>query len=185
MNKFASRWLQLPACIAAAAVALAADSNIGVTQSNIIATFRQENVSVDAPFRKFSGTIVYDAAKPGTTSAVIAVDMASLDIGDDETSAEVRKPAWFDSAHYPQATFQSTAIKPGAAGHFDAAGTLTIKGRVQNITVPIAVQRVGNANALDGSFDLSRKIFGIGDPAWDDVLDDKVRVRFHFLVAGP
>jgi hypothetical protein len=46
------------------------------------------------------------------------------------------------------------------------------------------MERAGHATSFDGSFDLSRKIFGIGDSSWEDVLDDKVRVRFHLQVAG-
>jgi polyisoprenoid-binding protein YceI len=168
----------------AAVAVLAADSGINLAQSSIVATFRQENVPVDAPFRKFSGSIHYDPAHPDASSAALAVDVTSFDIGDAGYNAEVGKPAWFDSAHFPQATFRSTAIKPGAAGHFDATGTLTIKGRAQTLTVAISVQRAGAGNAFDGGFDLSRKAFGIGDPSWADVLDDKVRVRFHLLSAG-
>lgn len=184
MNHITFRWLLLPVCIAAAAMALAADSNLVLAKSSVIATFRQESVPVDASFKKFNGKIVYDAARPAAASATVTVDMTSLDMGDPGNNAEVRKPAWFDSARYPLGTFCSTAIKPGIAGHFAATGTLTIKGRVQTITVAIAVQRVGSANAFDGSFDLSRKIFAIGDPSWDDVLDDKVRVRFHLVTGG-
>jgi len=177
-----SLWVALGALFAAAG--LAADSGIDVARSSIIATFRQENVPVDAPFRKFSGTIQYDPAMPAAASAALAVDVKSFDIGDAAYNAEVGKPAWFDSARFPQATFRSTSIRPGAAGHFDATGTLTIKGRAQTISVAIAVLRSGSVNAFDGSFDLSRKAFGIGDPSWDDVLDDKVHVRFHLLGSG-
>jgi polyisoprenoid-binding protein YceI len=184
MNRPSRRWALLPACLVIAAATLAADSGIVLARSSIVATFRQENVPVDAPFRTFAGTVVYDPAKPATSHATLTVETASFDLGDAAYNAEVRKPAWFDSAHFPQATFVATLIKPAAAGHFDATGTLTIKGKVQIITVAITVQRVGSADAFEGSFDLSRKAFGIGDPSWEDVLDDKVRVRFHLLNAG-
>ena len=52
------------------------------------------------------------------------------------------------------------------------------------VTVPITYQHVGASDNFDGSFDVSRKAFGIGDPSWDDVLDDKVRVRFHLVNGG-
>lgn len=178
------RWVPLPLGCALAVAVLSADSNLDLSKSSIIATFRQEAAPIDVPFRNFTGTIVYDAANPAATSAELAVDMNSLDVGDETSSAEVRKPAWFDSGKYPQATFRSTAVKPGAPGQFDATGTLSIKGQTQSITVAITVQRVGNFNAYDGNFELSRKFFGIGDASWDEVLDDKVRVRFHLLAAS-
>jgi len=167
-----------------AAYGLAADGAVNSAASSIVATFLQEHAAVDASFRNFSGTISYSAARPQDTTATLLVDVASLDLGDADASAELRKPAWFDSARYPQATFHSSGVKPGAGGHFDVTGTLTIKGHSQVITVAIALQPGAGGNAFDGSFELSRRAFGIGDPTWDSVLDDRVRVRFHLLAAG-
>jgi polyisoprenoid-binding protein YceI len=178
------RWIGLSLCCLGIAAVLAADGAINAGQSSIVATFMQQHAPVEASFKKFSGSIVYDAAKPTATTGSLSVDMNSLDIGDDDTDAEVRKPAWFDSAHYPQATFRATAITPGTGGHFEANGPMTIKGKTQTVTVKVSVQHSAGANAFDGSFELSRKAFGIGDPTWDAVLDDAVRVHFHLLAAG-
>jgi polyisoprenoid-binding protein YceI len=180
----ARRWIAWPLyCLGIAAV-LAADGAVDLSQSSVVATFKQQHAPVEAAFKKFSGSIVYDAAKPAATVATLSVDMNSLDIGDADSDAEVRKPAWFDSARYPQASFRATTITPGANGHFEASGPLTIKGKTQTITVAVTVQQSGHANAFDGSFELSRKAFGIGDPSWEGALDDAVRVHFHLLVAG-
>jgi polyisoprenoid-binding protein YceI len=184
MKTHAHRWIALPLfCLGIAAV-LAADGAINLAQSSIVATFKQQHAPVEATFKKFSGSIVYDAAKPAAVVATLSVDMNSLDIGDADTEAEVRKPAWFDSARYPQATFRATAITPGASGQFTATGPLTIKGKTQTVTVTVTVQRSNGANAFDGSFELSRKAFGIGDASWEGMLDDTVRVHFHLLVEG-
>ncbi len=169
---------------AVAAAALAADSTIDVLHSTLVATFRQQAVSIDAPFRRFEGQIDYDPALPAATRATLSVDMTSLDIGDEDSSAEVRKSAWFDTAHFPRATFRSTSVKPSAAGRFDAAGALTVKGQARPITVTVSVQKLGSGYAYDGSFELSRQDFNIGDPTWNQVLDDKVRVHFHLLAGG-
>ncbi len=171
------------ACLGVAAV-LAADGAINAGQSSIVATFRQDHAPVEAAFKKFSGSIVYEAAKPEATTASLSVDMASLDVGDEDTDLEVRKPAWFDTAHFPQATFRATSIKPGAGGHFEASGPLTIKGKTQTVTVAVSVQPSGAANAFDGTFEISRKAFGIGDPSWEGALEDTVRVHFHLLVSA-
>ena len=165
MSRDYSRWALLPLCSVLATSVLAADSSIELAASSIVATFRQENVPVDAAFKNFTGTIRYDAAKPAATSAELTVDMSSLDLGDAATGAEVRTPAWFDSDRFPQATFRSVKVRPGSAGHFDAIGTLSIKGRAQTVTVSVAVLRTGRAYSFDGSFELSRRAYGIGDPS--------------------
>ena len=153
-------------------------------QSTLIASFKQQAVTVDAPFKRFDGSIHYDPAHAGDTRATLHVDMNSLDIGDEDSDAEVRGASWFDSAHYPTATFESTHILPRDAQHFDATGNLTIKGRTRPVTVTVGVAPAAHGFAYDGSFELSRRDFGIGDPQWDSVLDDHVRVRFHLLGDG-
>jgi len=173
-----------PAVAAPAVAAPAGDSNLDAAKSTVVATFKQEGVPVDAPFKTFSGRIVYDPANPAAAMASLDVTTGSLDIGDEAYNAEVRKKSWFDSATYPKATFRSTTIKPGGAGRFDATGALTVKGKVQTITVPVTVQAAEGASAFDGNFVISRTAFGLGDPAWNDVVDDKVTVRFHLLSSG-
>lgn len=179
--------MRTPVALAGAVFALvaqAADGNLDLAHSSLVASFRQQAVSIDAAFRRFDGEIDYDPAHPASTRASLSVDMTSLDIGDEDSNAEVLKAAWFDAARFPLATFRSTAVKPTAPGQFDATGELTVKGRTQPITVSVSVQRAGGALAFDGSFEISRRQFDIGDPSWNPVLDDRVRVRFHLLAAS-
>jgi polyisoprenoid-binding protein YceI len=168
-----------------AGAALAADTaNLNVAKSTIVATFKQSGVPVDAPFKKFTGRIVYDAANVAASSAAIEVDTGSLDIGDEDYNAEVRKKQWFDVATYPKATFKSTSIKATAASSFVATGTLTVKGKAQTISVPITAKTTANGTAFEGTFTLSRKVFGLGDPLWEDVLEDKVSLKFVLISSG-
>lgn len=163
--------------------ALAKDAGVDTAKSHIAATFTQSGVPVDAPFSKFSGRVVYDPANAAASSASIDVNMASLDIGDEAYNEEVRKPSWFDSARYPTGSFRSSSIAPNGANKFNATGKLTIKGRAVTLTVPVTVVSVGGATAFDGAFSLSRKAFAIGDPAWEDYVDDKVTVKFRLVQA--
>jgi len=169
---------------ALAGLATAADLNVGPSGgSTVTAAFKQEGAEVESPFKRFSGHITYDPANVGAATALLEVETGSYDIGDEAYNAEVRKKSWFDSAAHPKAQFKSTSIKPGAPGSFQATGQLTMKGRVQTITVPVKVGTGPKGTVFDGSFAISRKAFGIGDPVWDGTLDDKVLIKFH-LVGG-
>jgi polyisoprenoid-binding protein YceI len=176
-----SPWISTLAVTAAFVATAAGDPTIDASKSNIIATFRQENVPVDAPRKKFNGRIDYNAAQPNAAKAALEVDTGSLDMGSADYDAEVRKKAWMDSGTYPKASFISTSVKPGASGHFDATGTLTLKGKTQTLTVPVTVGNAGAAMVFDGAFEISRAYFSIGDKEWNDVVDDKVKVRFHLV----
>lgn len=172
-------WIRA-AGLAVASLAQAADLNIGPGSGNkVTASFKQEGVEVENPFTKFTGRIAFDPAKVEASTALLEVETGSYDFGDPAYNAEVRKKAWFDSAAFPKAKFQSTAIKAGAAGGFTATGQLTLKGRVQTIAVPVKVSVAGGRTTFDGSFAISRKAFGIGDPIWEGVVDDKVTIKFH------
>ncbi|KAK0358306.1 hypothetical protein LTR94_035949, partial [Friedmanniomyces endolithicus] len=74
------------------------------------------NVPVEAPFRSFSASIDYDAAKPAASKANVEINTASFDIGDPMYNKEVAKKEWFNSAQFPKASFVSTSIVPGSAG---------------------------------------------------------------------
>ena len=175
--------LMVSATALATALVAGAAGNPGIdpTKSTITVTFRQENVPVDAPFKRFNGRIDYDPALPTASKAALEITTGSLDLGSEDYNSEVRKQAWFDSGTYPTATFISTAIKPGAPGHFDATGVLTLKGKTQTLTVPVSVGKAGTSTSFDGELTISRAYFAIGDKDWNDVLDDKVRVKFHII----
>jgi polyisoprenoid-binding protein YceI len=158
----------------AAATAVPIDAG----KSKLTAAFTQMGVSVDGTFKTFKGTVAYDPANAAASTAELSIDTASFDIGDDDYNAEVRKKEWFDTATYPAATFRSTAIKPLGAENFEATGTLNLKGKTQTVKVPVSVKTAGKVRSFEGELPISRTAFGMGDPEWNEVLEDKVIVKF-------
>ena len=176
--------LLAPVLLAASGLLLAAPLSVGPSsKGTLTATFKQSGVAVENPFTRWSGRIDYDPANVAAAKAEIDVEMASYDIGDPMYGAELAKKAWFDTAAHPRGTFRSTAIKPVSATRFDATGTLTLKGKSRTVTVPVTVGSAGGSTTFDGSFPISRKAFGIGDPVWDSSVDDQIIIKFH-LVGG-
>lgn len=174
----------MPRCLAGLVLAAsttllaAASTTIDAGKSRITATFTQMNVAVDGRFQRFSGNVVYDTANVASSSAELSIDTASFDIGDEEYNAEVRKKEWFDSTVHPSATFKSTAIRPLGADRFEATGTLSLKGRTQTVKVPVTVRTDGAMRRFEGELPISRAAFGLGDAEWNEVLEDKVLVKF-------
>ncbi len=152
---------------------------IDASRSEVRATFRQLDVPVEGRFTLASGQIVFDAAKPQLASATLLIDTASFDLGMDDYNAEVRKKEWFDSKAFPQARFVSTGFKPLGGNRYEASGRLEIKGRSQNISVPVTVTREAAAQVFSGKLPVSRKAFDIGDASWAEVVEDIVVVSFR------
>jgi polyisoprenoid-binding protein YceI len=170
---------------AALSLVLADTAGIDLPHSKITATFKQESVPVEAPFKKFSGHIRYDASNPAGASASIDIETGSFDLGDPAYNAEIRKQAWFDSGSFPFASFRSASAKAISPTRFEVTGSLFIKGRSLTVTVPVTIVAAGLSTAFDGTLPVSRKAFGIGDPSWNDVIEDQVNVRFHLVNASP
>lgn len=168
-----------PAAVCMPASAQAVDA----ARSAVSATFRQMGVPVEGRFARFAGRVVYDPARPADAQARVDVEVASFSLGDPQYDAEVRKPAWFDAARFPRASFAGAGMRPAGSG-WQVPGTLTIKGRAVNVVVPLAVRREAGATVFEGSLPIRRLAFGIGEGEWKDtgLLADEVIVKFRLAV---
>ena len=108
-------------------------------QSEIAFASKQMGVSVDGHFKKFDAQIAFDPAKPEASKIAFAIDIGSATLGAPESDAELPKPDWFNAAKFPQATFQSGAVRKSAPGKYEVAGKLSIKGNVRDVVVPVTL----------------------------------------------
>lgn len=169
----------------AAATAAIAALGIDTARSELTATFRQMNVPIEGRFRSFRGTVAFDPARPDAAAARLEVSTASFGIGAPEYDGEIRGKAWLDAAAHPQARFVSQSVRAAGGDRYVAQGTLDLKGRSVPIQVPFTVRTQEGRRIFEGAFPISRKAFGIGDPAWDDVLEDEVVVKFRIVTPIP
>jgi polyisoprenoid-binding protein YceI len=171
------------AVVTAGLAANLAWAQIDAAKSSVTATAKQIGVPMEGKFKKFDATVDFDPAKLATSSAKVEIDVSTFEIGDAETTKEVKGKDWFDAGKYPKAVFQSTSIKAGAAGKFDVAGKLTIKGKTVDVTVPATYRQEGGAQVFDGVLPIKRTVFNIGDGEWKDtsVVADDVQIKFHIV----
>jgi polyisoprenoid-binding protein YceI len=168
-----------------ALAATAAPLKTDPAKSSVSAVFRQMNVPVEAPFKRFSAQIDYDAAKPELSKATVEIDTASLDVGDPDMNKEVAKKEWFNAAQFPKATFVSSAIKPAGPGKLSVSGKLTIKGRATDVSFPLSVKADGAKQVFEGSLPIKRLTYTIGEGEWKDtsMVADEVVIKFR-VTAG-
>jgi polyisoprenoid-binding protein YceI len=170
-----------PACAQTAPAA-----QLVAAQSEIAFTTRQMGVPVEGKFGKFSAQIALDPKKPEAGSVGFAIDTGSARFGAAETDAEVPKAPWLNVAKFPQATFQSSAIKGIGGGKFEVAGKLSIKGSTRDVVVPVQVAQAGGQSTATGSFTIKRLEFKIGEGDWADtsLVANDVVVRFKLVLTG-
>ena len=171
---------------AAAVLPAAAQQKVVPAQSEIAFTSRQMGVPVDGKFRKFDAQVAFDPKKPETAKIGFTIDLASVSLGAAETEAEVVKPDWFNTKAFPQASFQSTAVKAQGGGKFEVTGKLTIKGATKDVVVPVQLAQAGGTTTATGAFALKRLDFKIGEGEWADtsMVANEVQVKFKLALTG-
>ena len=155
-------------------------------QSEIAFASKQMGVSVDGHFKKFDAQIAFDPAKPEASKIAFAIDTGSATVGAPESDAELPKPDWFSAVKFPQATFQSGAVRKIAPGKYEVAGKLSIKGNVRDVVVPVTLSQAGAITTASGAFAIKRLAFKIGENEWADtsMVADDVQVKFKLALTG-
>lgn len=155
-------------------------------QSSVGFEFRQMGVPVKGGFKRFATQMAFDPAKPDAARARIEIDLASIDAGSPEASEESAGKLWFDRSVHPKAVFVSSQIRALGNNRYEMRGTLTLKGRSRDMTVPVTYTPGKEAATFDGSFILKRLEFGIGEGMWADVstVANDVRVTFRIAATG-
>jgi polyisoprenoid-binding protein YceI len=163
-----------------------AQQTIVADQSTIGFISKQMGVPVDGKFGKFDAQIQFDPKKPETSKISFTIDANSAQIADAETTKEMKKAAWFDTAKFPKASFIATAVKALGAGKFEVAGNLTIKGIVKSVVVPVSASQKGSVTIVEGAVPIKRLDFKLGDGEWKDtsIVADEVQIKFKLSLAG-
>lgn len=172
----------LGAAIAPAALA----QKLVPAQSEVRFTSRQMGVPVDGKFNKFDAQVAFDPKKPDAGKVAITIDTGSASFGAPETDAEMPKATWFNVPKFPQATFQSSAIKPLGGGKYEVAGKLAIKGQKRDVVVPVTLAQANGTTTASGSFTIKRLDFRIGEGEWADtsMVANDVQVKFKLALNG-
>jgi polyisoprenoid-binding protein YceI len=175
----------LAALLGVALAAAAAPLKTDPAKSRVSAVFKQMNVPVEAPFKKFSASIDYDAAKPQLARASVEIDTASLDVGDADMNKEVAKKEWFNAAQFPKASFVSTSIQPAGAGKLTVSGKLAIKGKSGDVSFPLTVKTEAGKQVFEGALPIKRLAYNIGEGEWKDtsMVADEVIIKFRVTAA--
>ena len=163
-----------------------ADQKLIPAQSEITFVSKQMGVPVDGRFKKFDAQIAFDPAKPATANIAFTVDTGSATVGSPDSDAELPKATWFSVAKFPQATFQSSAVKSLGGGKFEIIGKLSIKGNAKDVDFPVSLTQAGNVTTVTGQFTLKRLAFKIGENEWADtsMVADDVLVKIKLALGG-
>ncbi|MBV9946762.1 MAG: polyisoprenoid-binding protein [Myxococcales bacterium] len=162
--------------LAGSASALASDWEVDSSHSRVGFGIRHMMVStVHGTFDKYTGQLALDDADLSKSKAHIEIDASSIDTGNAKRDEHLRSPDFFDVAHYPKITFDSTKVEKRGADSLSVTGNLTIR----NVTKPVVLSVSGLTGEVKDPWGgvrrgasaqakISRKDFGLN---WNKSLD--------------
>lgn len=155
----------------------------GQSELSFVAT--QVGVPLNGRFKAFSVQSNFNPKAPAAGQIAFTVDLGSVSMGA-ETDAELVKPEWFNTARFPKATFQSSAIRAMGPGRFEVTGKLSIKGIARELKVPVQLSQAQGLSTATGAFTLRRLDHQIGAGDWSDtsVVANDVQVKFKLVLQG-
>ena len=118
--------------------------------------------AVRGAFRSWDADIAFDPKALGASRATVTVQAASAVTGDASKDQALPTADWFDVAHFPRATFTTTAIKDLGGGRYQAAGTLSLRGVSRAVALPFTLAITGDQAKMTGSAVVNRSAFGVG-----------------------
>ena len=132
-------------------------------------------------FKKFSGVVDY-TGQVETSRVSITIDSSSLETDTPDLTKHLKTADFFDVAKFPDAKFESTAIRPGGekgASH-TITGNLTLHGVTRSISFPATITASPGEVAVESSFAINRKDFGINYAGQaDNLIRDDVALSLH------
>jgi polyisoprenoid-binding protein YceI len=144
-------------------------------------------------FRDFSGSILYDPARPEASRVSLTVAAASVETGEPARDETLRSEDFFDIARYPRWTFVSASVRPTGADTADVTGDITIRGVKRRITVPVKFLGMNDSDrqrvlaGFETSFTLDRTDFGVNGTRWSGgraLLSREVQVHLLLGASG-
>jgi polyisoprenoid-binding protein YceI len=127
------------AALAAAGPACAAPVAYKVDPDHTYPSFEADHMGISVwrgKMNKSSGTITYDKAT-GSGSVEIAVDLASIDFGQDALNKWARGAEFFNVGKYPKAVYKGRFEGAGNGAPAEVAGELTLHGVTRPLTLKI------------------------------------------------
>ena len=155
---------------------------VNATASTLSFTYNQFSSRVYGTFSQFEGTLDFDTANPSAAHAALTIQLDSIDAGSSDANEELKKPAWFDTANSPVATFDSTAVKALGDNRYSITGKLTLRGITKVVDVPVMLKAENAIGIFDGQLTLKRSDFKIGEGEFaDTVVSDDINIRFRMV----
>lgn len=144
------------------ALAEAVRWNVDLARSAIRLEVDALGMTQTGRFEDWSGDIVFDPARPEAARVNLAIQAASLQMGDSLVTAQARSEGFLHVSDFPRIDVALIGLERVAQDRYQARADVTCKGRTERVTFPVVVRVSGNEVRIEGTANLDREAFGIG-----------------------
>lgn len=106
---------------------------------------------VNGHFNDFTTDIAFDPADLESSKFEFEIQVSSIDTNIGKRDKHLQSGDFFDAAAFPKMTFKSSKIKDTGNGMYDVEGTLTIKEKDYDLTLPLKLEGVKEHPAKKGT----------------------------------
>ncbi|NNK93924.1 MAG: polyisoprenoid-binding protein [Desulfobacterales bacterium] len=171
------RILQLLAVTAIATIVLATSAfsaaptwNLDKAHSNIYFSIDHIFSKVNGQFNEFTTDIAFDPEDLAGSKFEFEIQVSSIDTNIGKRDKHLQSDDFFDAGGFPIMTFKSFKISDKGNGIYDVAGTLTIKEKDYNLTLPFKLEGIKehpakkgtNVAGFNGRVTIDRLAHGVG-----------------------
>ena len=140
-------------------------------------------------FEKIAGTLSFVPGAPEKSRVSVAIDMTSLNVPNSELMTELAAPVVFDTAHFPQARFESKSLERTGKDTGRMTGDLTLRGVTKPVTFDVVfnggeTSPMGAPGYLLGfhaTTTIKRSDFGLAGMEWSLLVGDEVKLTIEAL----
>lgn len=162
---------------ATSAFSAAQSWNLDKAHSNVYFSIDHIFSKVNGHFNEFSTDVAFDPADLEGSKFDFEIQVGSIDTYIGKRDKHLQSGDFFDVATYPVMTFKSSKISDNGNGMYDVAGTLTIKEKAYDLTLPLKLEGVKehpakkgtNVAGFNGRVSIDRLAHGVGSGKFYDM----------------
>lgn len=136
---------------ATSALSAAPSWNLDKAHSNVYFSVDHIFSKVHGHFNEFKTNVAFDPADLESSKFDFEIQVNSIDTNIGKRDKHLQSEDFFDAATFPLMTFKSEKISDLGNGMYDVAGTLTIKEKDYDLTLPLKLEGVKEHPAKEGT----------------------------------
>lgn len=162
---------------ATSALSAAPSWNLDKAHSGIYFSVDHIFSKVKGHFNEFTADISFDPADLEGSKFNFEIQVSSIDTNIGKRDKHLQSGDFFDAAAFPKMTFKSSKITDTGNGMYDVKGTLTIKEKGYDLTLPLKLEGVKEHPAkkgtdvagFNGQVSINRLDHGVGSGKFYDM----------------